>query len=133
MHKKKPVIRARDIMYPKVVSIDGMATAREAAEKMRAEKVPSLLVDKRHEDDEWGILVVQDFITEVIIPGCSPDEVNVYEMMTKPVLTVPGKMDVRYAARLLYRSGIRRAPVVEDGKVVGMLSLSNLIRDGRLF
>jgi signal-transduction protein with cAMP-binding, CBS, and nucleotidyltransferase domain len=131
--KKRRIIRARDVMYTKVVSIDGMATAREAAEKMRAEKVPSLLVDKRHQDDEWGILVVQDFITTVIIPGCSPDEVNVYEMMTKPVLTVPGNMDVRYVARLLYRSGIRRAPVVENSEIVGMLSLSNLIRNGKLF
>lgn len=120
-------------MQRRIVSIDGMATAREATAKMRSEKVNSLLVNKRHPDDAWGILVVQDFIKGVIISGRSPDEVNVYEIMTKPVITVPADMDIRYVARLISRAGIRRAPVEEGGKLVGMISLSSLILDSDLF
>ena len=127
------IIRARDVMHKGIVSIDGMATAREAAAKMRLEKVSSLLVIKRNADDAWGILVVQDFIKGVIIPGRSPDEVNIYEIMTKPVITVPADMDIRYAARLIYRAGIRRAPVEEGGELIGMISLSSLILDNELF
>lgn len=127
------VIRARDVMHKGIVSIDGMATAREAAATMRAEKVPSLLVKKRHKDDAWGMLVVQDFIRGVIIAGRSPGEVNVYEIMTKPVITVPADMDIRYVARLLYRAGIRRAPVEECGEIIGIISLSSLILDNELF
>ena len=127
------IIRARDIMHKRIVSIDGMATAREAVAKMRTEKVSSLLVKKRHIDDAWGIVVVQDFIKGVIIPGRSPDEVNVYEIMTKPIITVPADMDIRYAARLLYRADIRRAPVEDRGELVGMISLSSLILDNELF
>jgi CBS domain-containing protein len=59
--------------------------------------------------------------------------VNVYEIMTKPVITVPADMDVRYVARLLYRAGIRRAPVEEGGEIVGMISLTFLILDNVLF
>jgi CBS domain-containing protein len=120
-------------MTTEVISIDGMATAREAAAKMRSAKVSCLLIKKRHDDDAWGIVVVQDFVKEVMVPGRSPHEVNVYEIMTKPVITVPADMDIRYVARLLYRAGIRRAPVEEGGEIVGMISATSLILDNDLF
>lgn len=127
------IIRARDVMNKGIVSIDGMATAREAAAKMRSEKVSCLLVQKRHADDAWGILVIQDFIKGVIMLGRSPAEVNVYEIMTKPIITVPADMDIRYVARLIHRAGIRRAPVEDGGELIGMISLSSLILDNELF
>ena len=127
------IIRARDVMNKEIVSIDGMATVREAAAIMRSEKVYSLLVKKRHADDAWGILVYQDFIKGVLLPGRSPDDVHVYEIMTKPVITVPADMDIRYVVRLLYQVGIRRAPVEDGGELAGMISLSSLILDNKLF
>lgn len=127
------IIRARDVMHTKIVTIDGMATAREAAAKMRSEKVFSLLVKKRHADDAWGLVIVQDFIKGVIIPGRSPTEVNVYEIMKKPIVTVPADMDIRYVVRLMYSVGLRRAPVEENGKLIGMISLSSLILDNNFF
>ncbi len=130
---KKSIIRARDVMHKGIVSIDGMATASEAAAKMRSEKVSSLLVEKRHADDAWGIVVVQDFIKQVIIPGRSSSDVHVYEIMTKPIITVPVDMDIRYVARLIYRAGIRRATVEDGGVLVGMISLSSLILENELF
>ncbi len=120
-------------MHKRIVSIDGMATASEAAAMMRAEKTSSLLINKRSPDDAWAILVIQDFIKGVIIPGLSPSEVHVYEIMTKPIITVPADMDIRYAARLIYRADIRRAPVEDGGKLIGMISLSSLILDNDLF
>ncbi len=127
------IVRARDVMHKRIVSIDGMATASEAAAMMRAEKTSSLLINKRNPDDAWAILVIQDFIKGVIIPGLSPSEVHVYEIMTKPIITVPADMDIRYAARLIYRANIRRAPVEDGGKLIGMISLSSLILDNDLF
>lgn len=127
------ILRARDVMKKGIVSIDGMATAKEAAAKMRAEKVASLLVNKRHPDDAWGIVVVEDIVKGVIIANRSPAEVNVYEIMTKPIITVPADMDVRYVARLIYRAGIRRAPVESCGELIGMISLSSLILGNELF
>jgi CBS domain-containing protein len=62
------VVRARDVMHKGVTSIDGMATAKEAATKMREHRVTDLLVEKRHSDDAWGIIVVQDLIRGVILP-----------------------------------------------------------------
>ncbi len=133
VYDKNSIIRARDVMHKGIITIDGMATAREAAAKMRSEKVASLLVKKRHADDAWGIVVVQDFIKEVIVPGRSPAEVHVYEIMTKPVITVPADMDIRYVARLISNAGIRRAPVNDGEEIVGMITLSSLILDNEFF
>lgn len=123
------IIRVKDVMTKEVITIDGMAKASEAAALMRSNKTYGLLVNKRHPDDEWGIVVVQDLIKGVMLAGRSADDVHVYEIMTKPVITVPAQMDIRYAVRLIYRSGIRRAPVLEDGELVGMISLSSLVLD----
>lgn len=134
MTTEKPrLIRARDVMHKGIVSIDGMASSQEAAAKMREEQVSALLVDKRHPDDAWGIIAVQDLIRGMIIPCRPPEGVNVYEIMTKPIITVSADMDIRYVARLLYRIGIRRAPVEEEGDLVGMVALSSLILDNDLF
>ena len=129
----KKVVRAADVMHKDLPTIDGMATAKDAAEKMRMHRITELLVEKRHADDAWGMVAIQDFIKGVIIPGRSPAEVNVYEIMTKPIITVPADMDIRYVARLIYRAGIRRAPVENGGELIGMISLSSLILDNDLF
>ncbi|HKK91050.1 MAG TPA: CBS domain-containing protein [Desulfobacteraceae bacterium] len=130
---KAKIIRVRDVMHKGIISIDGMATTREAVKKMKENNVFSLLVNKRDENDAWGILVSQDIVKDAILPGRSLDEVNVYEVMTKPVITVPAAMDIRYAVRLIYRAGIRRAPVEDKGELVGMISLVSLILDEKLF
>lgn len=126
------IVRARDVVHENICFIDGMATAQEAATQMRAQQVSCLLVEKRHVDDAWGIVAVQDLVKGVILANRSPVEVNVYEIMTKPVITVPADMDIRYVARLLYRAGIRRAPVQEGKNLIGIVSLSSLILDNEL-
>ncbi|TVR40516.1 MAG: CBS domain-containing protein [Cryomorphaceae bacterium] len=127
------ITRARDVMSKRVVFIDGMATAREAADLMRREKVDVLVVKKRHADDAFGIVAVQDLIRGVVLPDRSPDSVNIYEIMTKPVITVPADMDIRYVVRLMVRTGIRRAPVIENDEKVGMISFAHLILEEAMF
>lgn len=120
-------------MTKNLVFIDGMATAREAVELMRKEKVEALIVKKRYPQDAYGIVVMKDFIRGVIIPDRTSDEVNVFEIMTKPAISVSAGMDVRYVARLFIRAGLRIAPVEENGEYIGTISLSTLILDNVLF
>ncbi len=126
------IVRVRDVMQCEIISIDGMATAKEAAEMMRVNRVSELLVSKRNDDDAWGIISVSDLIKNVIVPDCDAREVFVYEIMTKPVITVPAQMDIRYAVRLIDRTGVHRAPVEHMGEIVGMITLSSLILDNDL-
>ena len=127
MQAKTPILQAKDVMRRDVVAIDGMATVREAIAKMQSENVTALIVNKRDSSDAWGIVTVTDLVRAVIAPGRAPDDTNVYEIMTKPVITVPPDMDISYVARLLYRVGMRRAPVEARGELLGMISLSDLV------
>ena len=120
-------------MDKKVVFIDGLATAKEAVETMRNEKVDSLIVRKRHEKDAYGIITIRNLINGVIIPDRTSEEMNVFEIMEKPTVSVPASMDVRYIARLFIRLGIWEAPVEENGQYIGMISLSTIIMDNVLF
>ncbi len=133
MNTKRIFQSAKDVMTNKIVFIDGMATAKEAVEIMRQEKVEALIVKKRHKQDAYGIVVVHDFIKGVIIPDKTSEEVNVFEIMTKPAICVSANMDARYVANLLMKVGLRMAPVEEDGEYIGMVSLSDLILENLLF
>ncbi|ETR71058.1 MAG: CBS domain-containing protein [Candidatus Magnetoglobus multicellularis str. Araruama] len=123
------VIHARDVMQKEVLSIDGMASAKEAAARMRSANAAELLVAKRNEDDAWGIVTIMDLIQNVIAPGRDAENVFVYEIMTKPVITVSAQMDIRYVIRLMQRINVRRAPVVDKDEIVGMFTLSSLVLD----
>ena len=133
MNTKRSFQSARDVMTKEVVLIDGMATAKEAVEIMRREKVEALIVKKRHPQDAYGIVMVHDFIKGVIIPDKTSEEVNVFEIMTKPAISVPANMDMRYVANLLIKVGLWMAPVEENGEYIGMVSLSDLILENILF
>jgi len=133
MDTKRNFQSAKDVMTKEIVFVDGMATAKEAVELMRQEKAEALIVNKRHQQDAYGIVIVHDFIKGVIMSDKTSGEVNVFEIMTKPVISVPANMDVRYVANLLMQVGLRMAPVEENGEFIGMVSLSDLILDNLLF
>jgi signal-transduction protein with cAMP-binding, CBS, and nucleotidyltransferase domain len=123
----KPIMRAQDVMHRKILSVDGMTTVKEAAVKMRSNQVTDLLVAKRHDEDAWGIVTIMDLIKRVILPDRDAEQVFVYEIMTKPVITVPAGMDIRYVIRLMQRVGVRRAPVEDQGEIVGMITCDSLV------
>ena len=133
MEKRRSFQSAKDVMTRDIVFIDGMATAKEAVEIMRKENVEALVVKKRHEKDAYGIILVHDFIKGVIIADKTSEEVNVFEIMTKPAISIPADMDIRYVANLFMKTGLRMAPVEENGELIGMITLSDLVSENVLF
>ncbi len=126
----KQIIRVRDVMEANFHTIDGMATITDALQAMKKLGAQGLIVDKRHDDDEYGIVLISDIAREVLARDRSPHRVNVYEVMAKPVITVDPEMDIRYCARLFTRFELSRAPVVENSRVVGIVSFSDLVLEG---
>ena len=126
----RKIVRVRDVMKAEFDSVDGMSTIREALEKMRHVETKCLLVTKRHEDDELGILLISEIARQVIGKDRSPDRVNVYEIMTKPLISVDPGMDIRYCARLFGQFKLSRAPVLDNGKVVGVVSFTDMVLKG---
>ncbi len=118
--------KAQDVMTKRIVTIDGSATVAEAVKRMREENVPCLIVDRRTHDDAWGILTKKDVVTKVVDPGKHVTDVHVYEIMSKPMVTVAPGLALKYCARLFRMSGIRRAPVFDGKQIIGMLSFNDI-------
>jgi signal-transduction protein with cAMP-binding, CBS, and nucleotidyltransferase domain len=86
-----------------------------------------LIVDKRNEDDEYGVVMFRDIAKRVLAPDLSPERINIYEIMAKPVMGVDPQMDVRYCIKLFDRFGLSRAPVLENGKIIGLVSYTDIV------
>ena len=122
------ILRVSDVMRTEVHTVDGLATVSEAMALMRRHRVSSLVVPRRDDDDEFGLILVSDIARRVIAENRAPERVNVYEVMSKPVLTLPSEMQARYAVRLLVRFGVSRAVVVDhDRNPVGIATLRDLV------
>jgi CBS domain-containing protein len=126
----RQTVRVRDVMKREFDLVDGKLTVREALAGMRHEEARALVVDKRHPGDEYGLVLLSDIAKKVLAADRSPDRVNLYEIMSKPVLGVDPEMDIRYCARLLERFGIMRAPVIENRTVIGLVSFHDLVLRG---
>ncbi len=124
---KREIVRVRDVMKKNYDIVDGMTTVKEALGKMRYVETKCLIIDKRHENDEYGIVMLSDIAKNVLARDKAPERVNVYEVMTKPVLTADPDMDIRYCARMFDKFGLSRAPVIENGKVIGIVSFTDMV------
>jgi signal-transduction protein with cAMP-binding, CBS, and nucleotidyltransferase domain len=121
-------IRVRDLMVTEMHTIEGLATVTQAMALMKRHQVDYLVVNRRNSDDELGVITVGDIAREVIANNRSPKRVNVYEIMSKPLLTVPDDMLAKYAVRLLVRFERSRAVVVDRQRnALGRVTLRDLI------
>jgi signal-transduction protein with cAMP-binding, CBS, and nucleotidyltransferase domain len=124
------IIRVRDVMKTDFGTIDGIATISDALRKMKSLKTSVLIVNKRHDNDEYGMINCGDIARHVLAKDRPPDRVNVYEIMHKPVISVLPDMDIRYCSRLFADYNLVRAPVVENKQVIGVVSPNSLVLDG---
>jgi len=130
MSTERKIIRARDVMKTEFDMIDGRVTVMEALRTMRHVETKSLIVEKRHDDDEYGMVLISDIAREVLAKDRSPDRVNVYEIMTKPLLPLDPDMDIRYCARYFEKFSLSRAPVMENRKIIGIISYTDIVLKG---
>jgi len=120
----------RDCMKKEVTEVDGRTDVLSAMKIMKQVGATSLIVKRRDENDEYGLLLFSDIARKVIGQDRAPERVNVHEIMAKPVVTVRPDMHIRYCARLFENFGIGHAPVEEDGKIIGMVSYYRLVLYG---
>ncbi len=128
MHRT--VIKARDVMREKHLEMDGLATVKEALDAMKAAEADVVIVKKRDEHDAFGIVLLSDIAKNVLAKDRASQRVNVYEIMSKPVISLDPEMDVRYCARLFDNFGLSNAPVIENGQVLGIVSYNELVFRG---
>jgi signal-transduction protein with cAMP-binding, CBS, and nucleotidyltransferase domain len=111
-------------------TVDGMDTVATALDKMAHVETKSLVVRRRDEKDEYGIVMLSDIARKVLAKDRPPERVNIYEIMTKPVISVDPEMDIRYCARLFSRLDLSRAPVIKNREIVGIVSFTDMVIKG---
>ena len=126
----RKIIKTRDVMHEQHLEMDGMATVKEALDAMKAKGADVVIVKKRNENDAFGIVLLSDIAKKVLAKDRPSQRINVYEIMSKPVIPVDPDMDVRYCARLFDSFGLSSAPVIENGKVLGIVSYNELVFRG---
>jgi len=126
----KKIIRARDVMREQHLEMDGLATVKDALDAMKAANASVVMVNKRHDSDALGIVLLSDIAKKVLAKDRAPARVNVYEIMSKPVISLDPELDVRYCARMFERFGLSHAPVVENGQVLGIVGYNGLVFHG---
>lgn len=127
---KRKVIKAREVMQENHLELDGMATVSQALAAMKVGKTDVVIVRKRNENDAFGIVLLSDIVKKVLARDRAPERVNIYEIMSKPLIPLDPEMDVRYCARMFDRFGLSSAPVVDGGNVLGIVSYNELVFNG---
>jgi CBS domain-containing protein/uncharacterized protein YbjQ (UPF0145 family) len=120
------MMKAEDIMTKDVITIRGSASVAEAVRLMKEKNLRALVVDRRYDNDAYGMVSETDIVYKVIAYGKDPKQVRVYEIMSKPCIVVNPELSVEYVARLFANTGIRRAPVIQ-GKLLGIISITDIL------
>ncbi len=118
-------MRVVDIMKKDVKKIREDATASDAMEIMIENDIGSLLVNG---EDDYGIVTRKDIVNKAIAYGKDLSEIKVGDIMTKPILTISSDMNIKEAARLMAKTNVRRFPVVNGRKLVGIISNSDILK-----
>jgi predicted transcriptional regulator len=128
--KHDAMVRVKDVMKTQFDLIHGIETVADALRQAKHLETECLLVDRRNDDDEYGIVLLADIAKKVLGADKAADRVNVYEIMSKPVVSVDPEMDIRYCARLFERFGLTLAPVIQNRTVVGVVSYRDIVLRG---
>ena len=122
------IVTVADVMTQEFIMIDGLSTVHKALAALQARSARCLIVEKRHEADEFGIVTMSDIARKVVARNRSPRRVNVYEIMSKPLISVRPKMNIRYTAKMFDSFGLHLAPVLRRGKVLGIVSFYEIVK-----
>ena len=128
--KNKKRICVKDVMKSTYGTINRDATIVEALIEMKRLQTAVLVVNKRDENDEYGLLLVSDIARKVLAKDRAASRVNIYEIMTKPAVCVDPDMDIRYCSRLMSSFNLMRVLVVKDKALLGTVNPRALVLDG---
>ncbi|MCH8208126.1 MAG: CBS domain-containing protein [Nitrospinae bacterium] len=117
----------RHVMMSNFKKLEGVTKVYDALAMMKEEGINAVLIQPRNEKDVYGIMTLKDIARKVIGERRKLHETHVYEIMSKPVLSVQADMPVPYAARFLTNFDVSYATVMEDSAIVGLVSLNGMV------
>jgi len=121
-------VQVKDVMRKDVIIVEPQASIKEAIGKMVAENITCLIVEEHGSGNVYGIVTRKDVVSKVIALDKDPAAVLVADIMSEPVLSVSSDITIEAVARLMAKTDIRRFPVIEGGKLIGLVSNSDILR-----
>ena len=121
-------MKVEDVMTKDLIFIDPDASVKDAIDMMLEKRIRSLLIKPRNEKDTHGVITVRDIVFEVIANEINPEEVRVCDIASKPVVTVRKGTDLKTVIRFMKRFNIARVFVIEDGEIVGIVTLMDIMK-----
>lgn len=118
------MMRIRDVMRKKVVTIDCGETVERACTMMGKNRIGSIIVTVKGKP--YGIFTERDLLSKVITKGLDIKKVSVGKFASSPMVTVRPDFSVREVARIMAEMKIKRLPVMDKGKLVGIFTASDL-------
>ncbi|MBL7002896.1 MAG: CBS domain-containing protein [Gammaproteobacteria bacterium] len=128
--KAKNIVRVKDVMKTGINLVEGMETVAHVLKNAPYPESKIFIVEKRNDDDEYGVVVLSDIAKNVLAKDKSPERVNIYEIMSKPAVHVDSEMDIRYCTRYLEALGLSRVAVIDNKKVVGVIGYTDIVLQG---
>ena len=119
-----------DIMTAEVQVIDRLATVADAIVQMQTHGVRSLIVDRPSPDLPYGVVTERDVVYKVFARALDPDRVRVQDIMRQPCIALEPQISLREAALTMSDAGIQRAPVIQNGELLGIVSVTDLVMKG---
>jgi len=119
-------LKVEDVMVEEVVTVDTNVTVKEAAGIMNEHEIGCLIVVKRSK--AIGIVTERDMLTRVLAESRNPERTQVLDIMSSPLIVADPKMDLEDAAKLMFKMKVKKLPVVSNGQLVGLITLTDIAR-----
>jgi CBS domain-containing protein len=125
-HEGEVTLRVEDVMVKEVVTIDEDSTVKEAAEVMNKFEIGCVIAVRKGK--AMGILTERDLLKRVIAEGKDASKTKVKDIMTSPLIVAEPGMDLAEAVKLMFKMKIKKLPVVDGKRLVGLVSLTDIAR-----
>jgi CBS domain-containing protein len=119
-------LKVEDVMVKEVITVDEKSTVKEAADVMNKFEIGCLIVTKKGK--ALGILTERDLLKRIVSEARDPLKTRVVSVMSKPLIVVEPDMEMEEAAKLMFKLKIKKLPVVQDGQLLGLVTLTDLAR-----
>jgi len=119
----------KEVMTPKekLIRVSPMATVRESLKLMREHKVRSVIVEKTSPSGAYGLVTFKNILQSIVAEDGDIDLLNVYDIAATPAISVSAELDVKYAARMMVTSSIKRLLVIDNNELQGILTMTDII------
>jgi len=118
-------IEVQDIMVSNVVTVRPDISVKEAVDSMNRYGIGCLVVVEK--EDIVGIVTERDFLKRVLAKCKDPRNINVQEIMSKPLIVGKPDMHIQEVIKLMVDKRIKKLPIVENGKLQGLVTLTDLV------